>query len=239
MKLTLKQLLEKKRLIDYLPKIKTKEELLIEELTTLKADLISKVESAIEQVKSIKPIKGDPGYSPKLGVDFHIPTVEEIAKRVKVEHGKTPIAGLDFHVPTVDEILGKIPLPEKGKDGTEITDKEIIDKINAAPIKWEYQIDWDHIRGVPDFGKGKRTIHRGGMTLQLYTLSTQLDGVTKSFSIPANNGIWGVNSSSSPFGAFEPTVDYIGSGTTTITFTDQVDAAVSLAIGQKIVIAFY
>src|SRR3990167_585998 len=213
MKLTLKQLLEKKRLIDYLPKIKTKEELLIEELTTLKADLISKVESAIEQVKSIKPIKGDPGHSPKLGVDFHIPTV--------------------------DEILGKIPLPEKGKDGTEITDKEIIDKINAAPIKWEYQIDWDHIRGVPDFGKGKRTIHRGGMTLQLYTLSTQLDGVTKSFSIPANNGIWGVNSSSSPFGAFEPTVDYIGSGTTTITFTDQVDAAVSLAIGQKIVIAFY
>lgn len=74
--------------------------------------------------------------------------------------------------------------------------------------------------------------------LLIADLSSSLDGTTKSFTIPANTAITGVFGSSSPF-VFAPTTDYTGSGTTTITFTSNVDASSALAAGQTILVQYY
>ena len=78
----------------------------------------------------------------------------------------------------------------------------------------------------------------GGATPQSVDLSAQLDGLTKSFTIPANTAIIGVFGSSAPF-IFRPTTDYTGSGTTTITFTASVDAPSALATGQSLIVQYY
>lgn len=77
-----------------------------------------------------------------------------------------------------------------------------------------------------------------GSAVFIYDLSDQLDGATKSFTIPANTAISLVTGSSAPF-VFRPTVDYTGSGTTTITFTSAVDETVSLAAGQSLLVQYY
>lgn len=77
-----------------------------------------------------------------------------------------------------------------------------------------------------------------GSAVFIYDLSDQLDGATKSFTIPANTAISLVTGSSAPF-VFRPTVDYTGSGTTTITFTASVDAPSALAAGQTLLVQYY
>ena len=66
-------------------------------------------------------------------------------------------------------------------------------------------------------------------------LSASLNGVTKIFTIPANTAIVLVVSSSVPF-VFRPTVDFTGTGTTTLTFTAAVDESSMLAAGQSLIV---
>jgi len=56
-----------------------------------------------------------------------------------------------------------------------------------------------------------------------YDLTDQCDGVTKSFTVPANNRIVGVFGTQFPI-IYRPLVDWTGSGTTTLTLTDEVGA---------------
>jgi len=65
-------------------------------------------------------------------------------------------------------------------------------------------------------------------------LSAQLDGVTKTFNIPAIYNIISVVSSSFPT-AFRKTIDYTYTGTT-ITFTSEINASSTLASGQTLII---
>ena len=78
----------------------------------------------------------------------------------------------------------------------------------------------------------------GVTSLTVTSLSSQLNGSTKSFTIPANTGILGVFGSSAPF-VFDPTTDYSGGGTTTITFGASVDAPSALATGQTLIVQTY
>lgn len=78
----------------------------------------------------------------------------------------------------------------------------------------------------------------GGSSTQVYSLSSQLNGSTKSFTIPTNTAIVGVFGSSAPF-VFDYTTDYTGSGTTILTFTASVDAPSALASGQTLVVQYY
>lgn len=74
-----------------------------------------------------------------------------------------------------------------------------------------------------------------------FSLSSQLNGVTKIFTIPANTAITGILSSSTPF-VFDPFAtppDYMGSGTTTLTFGTGIDAPSMLAAGQTIIVQYY
>lgn len=76
----------------------------------------------------------------------------------------------------------------------------------------------------------------GGRQVRSYDLSSQLDGVTKTFNLPAMYRIISVHSSSTPF-TFRQTTDYTWT-TTSITFTSEVDADTTLNTGQSITIIY-
>lgn len=65
-------------------------------------------------------------------------------------------------------------------------------------------------------------------------ISSQLDGVTKTFNVPAMWTVLSVVTSSFPH-ALRPTIDYTFTSTT-ITFTDQIEAAGTLAAGQTVIL---
>lgn len=83
-------------------------------------------------------------------------------------------------------------------------------------------------RGRGFFGLGVREL------IQEIDLSPQLNGVTKTFNIPAIYKIITVDLSSFP-NALRKNIDYTYTGTT-ITFTDEIDAASSLAVGQTCIL---
>lgn len=136
-------------------------------------------------------------------------------------------------------VLEQIKIPEI-KDVVLDNGEQIVEKINALPTNQdEYKIDASHIKGLTKGSDGKTvfTAIRGPET-KIYDLSSQLDGVTKTFALPAFRLVFDIRSSSFPY-AFRPTVDYTTDATTMqITFTDQIDAASTLAAGQTLYVLY-
>jgi len=94
---------------------------------------------------------------------------------------------------------------------------------------------------VEELKKRKSGVSRRGMfglgvreLVQDIDISPQLNGVTKTFNIPAIYKIITVDLSSFP-NALRKNIDYTYTGTT-ITFTDEIDAASSLAAGQTAIL---
>lgn len=117
------------------------------------------------------------------------------------------------------------PMGPPGKDGTDADATEEIEKLREE-IKSLSQ----RIGARPIFGGGKSRV----ITLNL---SSQLDGVTKTFYIGTHLGIIAVDSDSAPFGAFQPIIDYNEVGYN-IVFTANVDAANALASGHSLIIRY-
>lgn len=86
------------------------------------------------------------------------------------------------------------------------------------------------------FGGNTAFVGGGGRQVRSYDLSSQLDGVTKTFNLPAMYRIISVHSSSTPF-TFRQTTDYTWT-TTSITFTSEVNADTTLNTGQSITIIY-
>lgn len=72
--------------------------------------------------------------------------------------------------------------------------------------------------------------------IKTYDLSSVLDGVTKTFNLPANWTIIQVVSSSFP-SAFRPIIDYTFTNTS-ITFTSEITASSTLASGQTLIVVY-
>lgn len=72
--------------------------------------------------------------------------------------------------------------------------------------------------------------------VQVYDLSSQLNGVLKTFALPALSRIVGIQSSSFP-NAFRPTVDFTNDAQS-ITFTSEIDAGSVLATGQTLLVQY-
>lgn len=214
------------------------------------------LEKTVERVSLAKGDMGEPG---------HTPTDQELLALIKPlipapipgKKGDKGDDGQDGHTPTADEILALIrpliPKPKDGKaptkselialiesvmpepkDGSPDTGKEIVAKINDLPLDAKFKIDASHIKNLP---KEKKAIHRGGNDVFVADLSASLNGSTKAFSIPVNNGVLLVISSSAPF-IFKPVTDFTGSGTSTITFTPNVDAPSMLAASQYLFVLY-
>ncbi len=76
----------------------------------------------------------------------------------------------------------------------------------------------------------------GGRIVKYHDLSDQLNGVLKTFALPANWRVISVQSSSFP-SILRPTIDYVNDQQS-ITFTSEIDAASTLATGQTLIVLY-
>lgn len=126
---------------------------------------------------------------------------------------------------------------EDGQDGKDADTTELLKQI--ADLKEELEARFTEFEGKASLNKsGQPVVDGPGKTkLIVLDLSSQLDGTTKTFQLGTNFGIVNVSSSSAPFGAFRPIIDYNAVGKT-IVFTANVDAPSALAAGQSLIITY-
>lgn len=195
----------------------------------------------LDSLPHLKGERGKDGKTPVKGVDYF--------DGKPGEAGKTPVADVDYmSMPTAKKhIEGEIAVQlggtkseEGGKPNLEKAMLEAIKKMNPALIaraletlQGKDRLDYEALKNRPGYdvgGQRQRTIHRGGANgvggkeTYEFDLSDLCDGVTKSFTIPANARIVAVMGTDSPAGFYRKTVDYTGSGTTTLTLTAEVAA---------------
>src|SRR3990167_8343762 len=258
MKFTLKDIIEQQGIYEELER-KLLAKLMSEHKEYMDMEMQKVKGEFLDAIKFLKGEKGDTikGDTPVLGIDYQVPNKEELIQEVikeipkeqemvyKIvrlipkpkdgEDGKTPQKGIDYFDGKTPVAGIDFPLPKNGENGLPDTGKEIVEKLNSLPMKYEFQIDANHIRNLPRTFERKRFGRGTGNPLQLYDLSASLDGSTKIFTIPANKRVVLITSSSTPYW-FRPTVDYTLSGTdnVTLTFDTAIDAAVMLASGQSL-----
>lgn len=140
--------------------------------------------------------------------------------------GYSPLRGIDYF---------------DGKDGSPDDPNQIRDKLET--LEGDERLDASAIKGLEKYDKDIEILKQGrpifgpGKTKIIQVdLSSQLNGTTKTFSIGFSHfGIVGVYGSSSPF-IFRPTVDYIESGINIVFDVTNVDASISLASGQTLIV---
>jgi hypothetical protein len=140
---------------------------------------------------------------------------------------------------SLKRVEGKIPASMKQLDAVAIRNKleslsgaerlpvEAIDGI-VELIKKEVKANYPQY--IPSGGGG------GGKVVRYYDISASLNGSTKIFALPAFHHIIQVLSSSAPFN-LRPLVDWTVA-TGQITFTSQIDEAITLATGQTLTIIY-
>lgn len=224
-------------------------EVLDKRIEALKKEVLNALQGAIP-VKGIHYFDGEKGEKGEKGEDSMIPGE-------KGEDGKDADEGT-----IIKSVLASIPTPKDGRDGKNVSPKEarmilseLLSELSASDFGAATKKDMELLLKTYE-GKSAKTLEKRLVALQdsvmrnygghggksvasapkLYSLSSQLNGSKKSFTIPANIVITGVFGSSAPF-VFEPT-DYTGSGTTTITFGSGVDAPSALATGQTIIVQY-
>lgn len=195
-------------------------------------------EQKLEAIPHLKGEPGAPGKTPVKGVDYD--------DGKPGDPGRTPIPDVDY--PTIQRVQKMI----EGELAVALQDKEtgmpaemVMKAITKALEKFDPKLiaraletlrgadrlDYEALKnrpGTPVGGQHQRTLHRGGGSgtgkeTYEYDLSSFCDGVTKSFTIPANTRIVAVLCTDAPAGFYRKTVDYTGTGTTTLTL----DAAVA------------
>ena len=204
-----------------------------------------------------EPIKGDKGDVPSKEemqeailplipdpIKGDTPSIQELESIIKPLIPE-PIPGEDGKTPSVT-VLRKIikpliPSPIKGDDGSPDTGEEIIQKVNED--KSDRLIRKGKVEGMDEIEQMARTadanarsLGGSGSFVYAHDLSASLDGVTKTFTLPANARVILAFASSTP-GVFRPTIDYTTTAST-ITFTSEISAASTLAAGQTVIILY-
>ena len=175
----------------------------------------------IEGVETIT-LKGDAGNQGEQGIQGE--------KGLKGDMGERGMDGADG----IDGIDG-----QNGKDG--IDGKNGIDGISFQPESLQEEIEnlkAELVKLIEEKSASTRPIFGPGKTrIITLDLSSQLNGVLKTFFIGSHFGIVAVDSSSAPFGAWRPTIDFVESGKN-IVFDASLDAAQYFATGQSLVIRY-
>lgn len=209
------------------------EEKIDEEIPSIK-DVISRVKGE-KGDKGDAGLKGDKGEQGKSVAGPQGPTG---SKGEKGDKGVVGTSGKDGE--SIVGTSGKDGV--NGKDGSPDTGKEIVDKINALEIEPELQIGVEHIKDLKKFVKKYAPSNQnitagiiGRDIIKDIDISAQLDGVTKTFNLPAVWNIISVNLSSFPYGSLRKSIDFTYTPTS-ITFTSQIDASTQLATGQSCIL---
>lgn len=220
-------------------------------------------EFAVSVLELAKPKKGKDYFTTEEVAGFieiikkHIPAP---IKGEKGKDGKTPRAGIDY--PTKQEIAKMIAVEFKDMWGAKNKDiektarkvlQELFETKNAKKIarvlealQGNDRLDHSALKNSPDLPtvklydekrRAKRLGRGTGSAVKVYDLSSQLDGVLKTFTIPNNLRVLAVHMSSFPFSSARPTTDYTTTSTT-ITFTSEIDASTQLAAGQSLLVEY-
>ena len=226
-------------LVSYVLKIEKRNNLEIESLKTNFSDTIEKIQGIVDA--TISELKG------RVNNIFVGERLDEMHKSIKDklssvdERMSTVRDGKDADENRVMEgVMKKIRVP---KDGSPDTPLDIRNKLET--LTGDNRLDKSAIRGIEEIERvlkaptdGKTFVigGRGRNSVHLYDLSSQLNGVLKTFTLPSNFGVIGVWCSSMP-NAFRPTIDYT-EGNKTITFTDEINASTTLAAGQTLILQY-
>ena len=167
--------------------------------------------------------------------------------------GNKPVAGVDYRLPQdgytpkkhVDYFDGEPGAQgEPGKDGSPDEPLEIAEKLNTT----KESVDMSVIKGLEKaleiirqtirekMGSSSNKKPRaggGGNIVEYYDLTSQCDGVTKTFAIPSNRRVLSVHSTEFPV-VYRPVVDWTSVGKL-LTLTSQVSAPAS---GQTLYLIF-
>lgn len=178
-----------------------------------------------EAGESIQGPQGIPGRDGKDGATGPTgATGKDGAQGLQGPQGEQGIPGKDGSPDTADDIRNKLELLPEGE------------KLKIESIE-NLRKELDDLKTLAS-KKGGATIAYSRGAVKLYDLSSKLDGVTKTFSLPTFWRVIDIKSSSFP-NAFRPTTDYTVDGSLmTITFTSQVDAASTLATGQTLLVEY-
>ena len=194
------------------------------EMKTMEERVMEHMPMMKEMMEHLKTLAEKPAPT----VNVPAPHIEVKAPVVNVQPANVKVSAPTVNVPpptvNVHSETKKIEVDETTKEA--ILDLQEETKKLGEKIDKEVQTLKE---GRPIFGPGKTKVY-------LKDLSASLDGSTKTFFIGSHFGITGVWGSSSPF-AFRPTIDYIESGKN-IVFDASIDAAVSLATGQTLIVQF-
>lgn len=185
----------------------------------------------VEQLKGV--IKGEKGNDGERGAT-----------------GKTPIKGLDFFTEQDIEDLLKRATPKKGKhyfdgeqgkqglNGKDADEKKIIKAVqeyvdkNGLKVedvikelknpKSKHRLGVEHIYNMPNKGFLDQRWHGGGNIVEYIDLSSQLNGVLKTFTIPSASKVILLVGTEFPI-IYRPTIDFTFTKNTII-LTSQVSA---------------
>lgn len=190
---------------------------------------VSKMASKME--KDMAQMKGDMPQMPDLSeIENRMAECEKICNEIEI--------------PEIDEIEKDLPkLREPIRNALEsFTDENEKLKIDAIGFLRE---ELDELKRMI-ISSGSNTVvyaggggsSGGGRIVKSYDLSSSLNGVLKTFTLPAFFRIISIHSTSSP-NVFRETVDYTSDASAmTITFTSEINASTTLASGQSIIIIY-
>ncbi len=205
-----------------------------------------KIKMEIEgaETVSIKGRDGKDGYTPVKGKDYFDGKDSRIPgpKGDKGDSGKDGRNGLDGDdgKDGKDGMNGRDGKDGKdGKDGSPDTPEQIKAKLQSIKEE-ENKLEISAIRDLrKELDELKRRPVGGGIVgrdiIKDIDISSQLNGVDKTFNIPAVWNIILVNLSSYPYGSLRKGTDYTWTPTTII-FGDSIDAATQLSSGQQCVL---
>jgi hypothetical protein len=153
---------------------------------------------------------------------------------------KKEIADLYVLVEKLSKKVGdiKMPTPEETRDALETLEGE--DRLDVSAIKGIEKLFKKLFSQIktsnPIYTGGGGGSSGGGRIVREYDLSSQLDGVLKTFALPANWRVISVHASSTP-NILRPTVDYTYTPSS-ITFTSEISESTTLAAGQTLIIIY-
>lgn len=211
------------------------------------SDKLTEIPTQLDTLKSMLEGKMSEG---ELSHKEHAMKMEETVARLTSE-----ISAIKASMPTMpdlseyddklEEIKASIPTipeqivstPEEIRDKLQSIEKEE-EKLSISAIK-DLRKELDELKQMKSktvfVGGGSSG---GGRISMVYDLSPYLDGLTKTFALPAFWRVTGVTAGSAPI-ALRPTIDYTtDAGAMTITFTSEIEASTTLATGQTVLVNY-
>lgn len=173
-------------------------------------------------------------------------TVVKLASEINTIKASMPtMPDLSEYDDKLEEIKGLIPVIEKQIIETPKSIKDKLESIELEEEKLSISAIKDLRKELDELKLMKsKTVFvgggssGGGRISMVYDLSPYLNGVTKTFSLPAFWRVTGVIAGSAPI-ALRPTVDYTTDGSAmTITFTSEIEASTTLATGQSVLVNY-